>query len=262
MPNPYDDLFESDNKKRMNIQPEKPESSDPGLEAEDEFESGGKEPLVEITENISLFNEEARAFAQLLSRTKAVDDKVTNPIERLLFASKDRNPKPTLTEERDYHKLLLKKFETIIIPMRSLAKTHSNVVEQFNRDIDDNYYSVDKTDQDVKSDKSNVIHNINVQRKILGDGTNDLEILKDAVDASHKRTKEFINVGGYNNISSAEYEIIVQSSLNITSGRQHHFDYTIFNINLLDKTAISIGIYIPETSSQYFGKLKKAFTLS
>jgi len=64
-----------------------------------------------------------------------------------------------------------------------------------------------------------------------------------------------------NNISASEYEIIAQKREQLTSGREHRFDYSFFNVNLLDKTAISLGIYMKETTSQYLGKLEDAFEL-
>ena len=135
----------------------------------------------------------------------------------------------------------------------TLAKIHLNTVRQFNRDINKDYFSIGKSDRDVKEDKSIAIDGINMQRKILADATNDLFILKDALEHTEGRIEKFINVGGIDNISSSEHEIIIQKRSMLTSGRDDQFDYSIFNINLLDKTVISLGIYMKETSSQYFG---------
>lgn len=274
MPNPYDDIFESEDEKSIDSQPDKSEiplseisdsnilesdTLDSDITDGDDFVTDGKESLDEILHNIKLFQENAIAFAQLLSRTKAIDNKVANTLERLLFEVKDLSKSLDLNDERNYHKLLKKKFETIIIPMRSLAKIHLDTVQQFNRDIDKEYFSVEKSDKAVESERSTVIHNINIQRKILGDGANDLSTLKDALEACEDRMENFINAGGNNNISTAEWEIIVQDRLTLTRGQDHQFDFSVFTINMLDKTAISLGLYMQETSSQYFGKVMKAF---
>ena len=43
--------------------------------------------------------------------------------------------------------------------------------------------------------------------------------------------------------------------------RDHQFDYGLFDVNLLDKTAILLGIFVKETNTQYLDKLGKAFQL-
>jgi len=267
MDNPYDDILGNDRKKKnqsddsklTSTESSESELSSDDLPQEDAFKTDNKEPLDEIADNIQLFNGKATAFAELLSNTKAAENKVTNIIERFLFVNNSPNKKPNLFDEREYHLSLKQKFTDIIVPMRALAQIHKAIVRQFNKDIDDNYFSVEKTDHNVKSEKSMVVHNINIQRKILGDGANDLIILKNALALSEERLKEYINAGGINNISSAECEIIIQDRMTLTSGQDHKFSYAIFEINVLDKTAISLGIYMQQTSAQYFGKLMKVF---
>jgi len=257
MQNPYDDLFDENGKEKK--QANKAKLPDPKLEKEDPFVTDNKEPLDEIAENIQLFKENATSFAQLLSNTNASDNKVSNAFKRLFFEAKPNPENPTLFAERQYHQILKDKFTSIIVPMRALAEIHLAIVKQFNGDIDDNYFSVEKTDHNVSKEKSMVIHNINIQRKILGDAASDLIILKDALKKSEVDLKSYINAGGNNNISSAECEIIIQDRLTLTSGQDHQFKYNIFEINMLDKTVISLGLYMQQTSYQYFGKLMKVF---
>ena len=180
---------------------------------------------------------------------------------RYFLVSEDKHDKKSLVGERRYHNLLTDKFTKIIAPMRDLAKLHFDIVQQFNRDIDKHYYSFDKPDSVVKSDKTQAINGINLQRRILADAESNLEILRNGLIDIERRIKKYINIGGVNNISSSEYQIIVQKREDLTSGRNHHFDYSFFNVNLLDKTAISLGIYMKETTSQYLGKLEEAFLL-
>jgi hypothetical protein len=99
---------------------------------------------------------------------------------------------------------------------------------------------------------------INLQRKILADAYNALQILTDGLADTERRFEKYVNAGGINNISSSEYELIVRKREALTSGLDHHFDYTIFDVNLLDKTAFSLGIYLKETSAQYLKKIGKA----
>ena len=259
MPNPYDDIFEDKGEEKKSSQPSQPEFTPEEFEEDDRFQMDGKEPLDEILESIRVFQEEAESFSQLLSRTKAIDHKVVNSIVRLFIVGNDKHEKGSLNGERQYHNLLRGKFENIIVPMRTLAQLHLNTIQQFNRDIDKNYFSIEKTDRDIKSEKSMAINGINLQRKILADAESDLSILKIAMTDTERRIKKYINAGGAHNISSAEYEIIVQKRSTLTSGQDHQFDFSIFDINLLDKTVISLGGYMKETTSQYLGKLLIAF---
>jgi len=262
MPNPYDDIFEDKGDQKKSPEPEfdnQEFEEFKSIEDDDRFKSDGKEPLDEILESIRAFQAEAESFSQLLSQTRTIDHKVNNTIVRLFFVSDDKHDKKSLSGERQYHDLLRKKFKNIIAPMRSLAQLHLKTIQQFNRDIDQNYFSIEKTDRDVKSDKSTAIDGINLQRKILANAANDLDILNKALSDTERRIKKYINAGGQHNISSAEYEIIVQKRSTLTNGREHQFDYSFFDINLLDKTVISLGVYMKETTSQYLGKLVTAF---
>ncbi len=261
MPNPYDDIFDDGGEDKKSSQPNPPEFSPEEFEEEDHFISDGKEPLDEILESIRLFQQDAESFSQLLSRTRSIDHKVVSNIVRFFIVRDDPHDKRSLNGERQYHNLLRDKFSNIIVPMRALAQLHLKTIQQFNRDIDKNYFSIEKTDRDVKSDKDRAIDGMNLQRKILADGANDLEILTNALQDTERRIKKYINAGGMHNISNAEYEIIVQKRSTLTRGQDHKFDFSIFDINLLDKTAISLGVYMKETTSQYLGKLLKAFEI-
>jgi len=261
MPNPYEDIFDDKNEETNKSQSSKPQDPSLDFDDDDRFNSVGKEPLEEILSNIQLFQKKAESFSRLLTKTSAIDDKVTNKVVRLFISGNKLHKKKNLKEERQYHDLLRKKFETIIIPMRSLAKIHLEIVKQFNNDIDKSYYSIEKTDRDVKSDISFAIDGLNIQRKILADAASDLDILKDALAENERRIKMYINAGGVNNISSAEFELITLKRSTLTDGRDHQFGYSFFDINILDKTVISLGIYMKETSSQYLGKLMKIFEI-
>ncbi len=103
------------------------------------------------------------------------------------------------------------------------------------------------------------IDHINTQRKILADAAISLSILEEALSNTENRLRDYINAGGINNISRSEYEILTQKRITLTSGQQHQFDYSFFKMNLLDKTAIAMGVYLKETTSQYLDKLNKAF---
>ena len=81
----------------------------------------GKEPLEEILDTVRQFEYQAESFSQLLSKTRAIDHKVENKITRLFLVTKDPHDKKNLKGERLYHELQTKKFEDIIVPMRSLA---------------------------------------------------------------------------------------------------------------------------------------------
>jgi len=256
MPNPYDEIFNSDDEEKKSSEPL---FSKEDLEADDRFDMNGKEPLEEILDTVRQFEYQAEAFSQLLSKTRAIDHKVENKITRLFLVTKDPHDQKSLRGERLYHELQTKKFENIIVPMRSLAQLHLKAVQQFNRDIDKHYYSIDKTDNDVKADKAYATNGINLQRKILADAASDLDILKDGLADTESRIKNYINAGGHNNISAAESEMIIRKRTTLTSGQDHQFDYSFFDINLLDKTVLSFGVYMKETTSQYLGKLMMAF---
>ncbi|MEL7163692.1 MAG: hypothetical protein AAFN92_23235, partial [Bacteroidota bacterium] len=84
-----------------------------------------------------------------------------------------------------------------------------------------------------------------------------LQILRAGLADTERRIKTYINAGGTNNISRAEYDLLVRKREELTSGREHAFEYEFFDVNLLDQTALSLGIYLKETTSQYLGSLMR-----
>ena len=257
MPNPYDDIFEGGGDKKKSPEPE----FTPQEFADDHFEMNAKEPLDEILESIKFFQQQAESFSKLLSQTKAIDHKVEGNILKYFIVTSDKFDQRSLKGEKKYHELLSSKFKRIIAPMRELAKLHLATIQQFNQDIDKNYFSIEKTDHAIQSEKSMAIDGINLQRRILADASSDLDILKDALEDTERRIKKYINAGGSNNISEAESVMLIQKRSTLTDGRSHQFDFSFFGLNFLDKTVLSLRVHMKETSSQYLGKLMQALDI-
>ncbi|MFD2563020.1 hypothetical protein [Aquimarina rubra] len=255
MPGLYDDLFEEDGKENKPV--------DPKLDSinfdNNRFSETGKESLDEILSLIKRFTAKAEPFSQLLTRTSAIDHEVEKGILDFFLIANDKYDQGTLAGEREYYAMLQNKFENVIASMRDLASIHLETIRQFNRDIDKDYYSIEKSDKQVQSEKEIAIDHINIQRKILADAATSLSILEEALTNTENRLRNYINAGGINNISRSECEILIQKRTSLTSGQLHHFDYSFFKMNLLDKTAIAMGLYLKETTSQYLSKLSKVF---
>ncbi|MBW1295498.1 hypothetical protein [Aquimarina litoralis] len=251
----YDDLFEEDGKDNK----PKPKSPKPSYLDDDRFQASTTESLDEILALTKRFNLKAEPFSQLLTKTRAIDHEVEKGVLDFFLVAKDPYDQGSLARERKYYALLQSKFEAVIVPMRELASIHLETIKQFNSDIDKDYYSVEKTDKQVKSDKEIAIDQINTQRKILADAATSLSILEDALIATEKRLRNYIDAGGINNISRSECEILAQKRENLTSGTSHNFDYTFFKMNIVDKAAIAMGIYLKETTAQYLDKLNNVF---
>ncbi|MHA7056346.1 hypothetical protein ACWGOQ_0003945 [Aquimarina sp. M1] len=255
MPSLYDDLFEDDRKWNKPTEPiPDPEPLDDGL-----FEKEGRESLDEILALIKQFTIKAVPFSQLLTKTSAIDHEVEKGLVDIFLVTKDKYNQGTLAGERKYYVMLQTKFEAVITSMKDLAKIHLETLKQFNRDIDKDYYSIEKTDKQVQSEKETAIDHINTQRKILADAATSLSILEEALTNTEKRLCDYIDAGGIHNISSSECEILIQKRTSLTSGQIHQFDYSFFKMNLLDKTAIAIGLYLKETTAQYLDKLSNVF---
>lgn len=182
MANPYEDFFDNQKNKFNRESPK--EKPDPLEEPDPRFPDNQKDALNEILENIKLFQDKANSFSKLLSTTNAVDHQIDKSIGSLFFIAKDKYDQGSLAKEKKYHALLVEKFERIIQPMKELAQIHLTIVKQFNSDIDDNYYSIEKTDREVKTEKAQAIKNINLQRKILADAAEDLEMLSEALQST------------------------------------------------------------------------------
>lgn len=262
MPNPYEDFFDFDDDKKSQ-QPDQQPKAKPGFKPtvdlnDPQFFHSGPDALDTILADIDAFNEKAVDFSKLLSQLRVADHQVSNRVARMFFVVDDAQDRGTLHGERQYHELQEKKFRLIIAPMRELAELHLQTVKHFNRDIDKNYYSLEKTEREVQSDITKAIDGINLQRRVLADANDNLETLTIGLKDTERRIKTYVNQGGKNNISVSEFELITRNRTQLTGGHEHKFDYSIFDVNLLDKTAFSLGIYLKETSNQYLGKLQKA----
>ncbi len=265
--NPYEDFFKSSRDQPLRKDTGKEPFEESSEEAENIFEENihdkrfknSRESLDEVLTSLRLFQKEATNFSKLLSETRAIQHKVVSRISRIFLTNKKSPDKKSLAGERAYYRVLTKKFNNIISPMKSLAEIHLQTVEQFNRDIDEDYYSIDKEDHQIKQEKKHAIDGINLQRSILADAAADLAILTGALIATEKRMDRYVDIGNYNNISSSELKLLIADRENLTSGRNHQFQYEIFDINILDKTVLQLGGYQKETSKQYLSKLLKAF---
>ncbi|NJC25330.1 hypothetical protein [Neolewinella antarctica] len=261
MPNPYDDLFDADDDDKKRDAPASQQAAGfkSSIDLDDpRFQHTGPEALDEILTAIQQFNGRAAGFGKLLSELRVPDHEVSNRVARLFFVVDDPQDRGSLAGERQYHELQEQKFRLIVEPMRGLAELHLNTVKQFNRDIDEHYHSVEKSERQVKSDLTLAMDGINLQRRVLGDAHDHLNILAVGLKDTERRMKYYVNAGGTNNISASEYELIGRKREALTTGREHGFDYEFFDVNLLDKTAIGLGIYLKETSSQYLSKLERA----
>lgn len=255
MPNPYDHLFGSE-------QHQEPLPDD--ASAADDFSElkppeNQQDPLDAILEKIALFQQDAEAFSILLSRTRAVDHEVPNELLTLFIKSGASHDQGSLAAEKAYHEALTKKFRQLIEPMKALAQLHLETIRQFNTEIDEGYFSIEKEAAEVKTDKTRAVDGLNFQRKILAEAAHSLDILDHALQACERRMKQYVNAGGVNNLSAAELALIAKNREQLTIGREHAFDYTFFSMNLIDKTAITLGFYMKETSAQYLQKLMHAF---
>jgi len=269
MPNPYDDILSGEEpekkpspREEIPDPPPPPAAASTGYEPVDlddpRFQDDGPEALDEVLESLRAFNEKALVFSRLLSELRVVDHEVKGTIARIFLEVDDPHRRGSLAGEKQYHELQMTKFRAIIEPMRELGDLHLATVKQFNRDIDEHYYSVEKTDQVIASEKKRAVDGINLQRKILGEATNSLQILNKGLVDTERRIRGYVNAGGKNNISNAELQLLERQREDLTNGREQGFDYAFFDVNLLDKTALSLGIYLKETSAQYMKKLGEA----
>ena len=263
MPNPYDELLSGDsaNQPKKPQQPEQRTAETPDPFNDPRFDNDGPDDLDAILVKVTAFSEQAEGFSRLLSKLRVVDHEVKGKVAKLFFVSKDPHKRGSMAGEKQYHALQSEKFVAIIVPMRKLATLYLDILKRFNADIDEHYFNADKTEAQVESEKTLVMDAINLQRSILSDASEDLKILTGGLDDTERRLKGYVNAGGKNNISSSELGLLVQKREAMTSGRDHQFDYGVFDVNLLDKTAISLGIFMKETSTQYLDKLGKAFQL-
>lgn len=214
-----------------------------------------QDPLDAILEKIAEFQQNAEAFSVLMSQTRAIDHEVSGEWLALFVNTGGSHDQGSLSHEKEYHALLTHKFRNLIEPMKDLALLHLETLKAFILEIDDAYYSIEKADVEIKTDKERAVDGLNLQRKILAEAARNLDILDQALEACERRMKRYINAGGANNLSASELALIAKNRANLCSGREHSFDYTFFNINLLDKAAMTFGFFMKETSSQYLQKL-------
>ncbi len=261
MPNPYDDLFDNPLPEKKPTPTDKPAKpvAEHAFVFDDDFDPDGPDALDEVLAQIADFNERAELFSKMLSELRVVDHQVKGKVARIFLVSEDPHRRGSLAGEKQYHLLQAEKFKAIIVPMRKLAETHLATVKQFNSDIDEHYFSVEKTKGQIESEKTLAMDGINLQRKILSEAATALKILQDGLEDTERRLKGYVNAGGKNNISNSEFELLARKREQLTSGLEHRFDYSVLDTNLLDKTAFSLGIYLKETSAQYLNKLGKAF---
>jgi hypothetical protein len=264
MPNPYDDLFDNPLPEKKptaegKTAEEPAPKSEPSFVFDDDFDPDGPDALDEVLALIVDFNGHAERFSKRLSELRVVDHEVKGKVARIFLVAEDPHSRGSLAGEKQYHLLQTEKFFAIIEPMRELAKLHLGIVKQFNRDIDEHYFSVEKTKGQIESEKTLAMDGINLQRKILSEAASALNILREGLEDTERRLKGYVNAGGKNNISQSEFELLVRKREQLTSGLDHRFDYSVLDTNLLDKAAFSLGIYLKETSAQYLNKLGKAF---
>jgi len=264
MPNPYDDILsgnsdEPERKPQSDAARPQPLFTDPDPLKDPRFQDDGPEALDDLLARLQQFDGKAEEFSRLLSELRVVDHKVDPPVKRLFLQVDDPHVRGTLQGERQYHLLQEKKFRMIIEPMRQLAEDHLDIVTRFDRDVDEHYFSVERTDREIEADKTRVMNGIILQRKVLGEAADSLQILTGGLKDTERRIEGYINAGGSNNISQSEYEIIVRKRGELSSGREYNFDYAFFDVNLLDKTALSLGVFVKETSTQYLRKLGEVF---
>jgi len=251
MPNPYEHLFGDEDFQQPLPNGEAPAplySMPPPPEPQ-------KDPLDAILEKIADFQQKAEAFSVLMSQTRAVDHEVSGEWLSLFVNTGNSHDQGSLAGEKACHALLTKKFRGLIEPMKDLALLHVETLKAFILEIDDAYYSIEKADVEIKTDKERAVDGLNLQRKILAEAARSLDILDQALEACERRMKRYINAGGPDNLSAAELALLAQNRAQLCSGREHGFDYTFFNINLLDKAAMAFGFFMKETSSQYLQKL-------
>ncbi len=253
MPNPYEHLFGEEDHQQPPPQDQTPE---PDFSMPPEPQT---DPLDVVLEKIAVFQKQAEAFSVLLSQTKAVDYETHSAWWSLFVNTGTRHDQGSLAGEKASHRIMTSKFVDIIVPMKALAMLHLETLKAFVADIDEGYFSIQKEEIEVKNDKTRAINGLNLQRKILAEAARDLDILDQALKACESRMRKYVNAGGVNNLSASELALLTQNRSQLTSGREHQFDYTFFNINLLDKTAMAFGYFMKETSSQYLQKLLFVF---
>jgi hypothetical protein len=252
--NPYHNLFDES--------AHEPDRASVPME-EDAFEVGKTvEPLEVIKGMIADFKDKSDAFSVFLSQTRAIDhleEARSNSIFLSFFIdTSGHKSRESLVEEREHYARLQEKFDQVITQMKDIALLHLDVVKRFNADIDEHYFSLEKTQEHVRIEIKAVIAQINLQRRILGNAARDLDILDGALQACEARLKRYIDIGGLDNLSASEYAMLRQTRADSTSGLSLSFNYAFFEINLIDKLAITFDIYMKKTTGAYLQNLLRA----
>lgn len=140
------------------------------------------------------------------------------------------------------------------------AQPHLVCLKQFVTEIDEHYYDPDRTELEVKKTTAQVKvkDDILLQRQILYDAQQALDILADALVATEHRLKHYLNVGGENNLALSELALLEKERQQLTSGQQHKFNYRFFALNILDQTSLKMGLLTRQTTAQYLDKLSVA----
>jgi len=257
MPNPYNNLFDE------NAEPNDPPQTPINLDDPRFDPANVVDPLEDLLAKITVFKEKGEQFSAFLSQTRAIDHRdeaaSASAFMSLFITTGGNHAMGSLLAERQHYDILQGKFRDIIGQMKSLALEHWEIVKHFNTDIDKHYYSMTKDQRQVKSDIEYAVDSINLQRRILAEAARDLDILEAAMKATERRLKGYVDAGGVNNLSASEHLVLSQNRQLLTNGSQYQFNYTFFDMNALDKLAIKFGVYLKETTAQYFQKLSVAF---
>jgi hypothetical protein len=258
MSDPYANLFDD-------LLPDKPEAPrGPVALPVDAFPiEKQEEPLDAILAMCRELKFKGELFSTILTETRAIDHeeeaKQASALLNLLFVQDRKFRKGTLLAEKAHYGTLQQKFTIIIETMKIMATDHWQIVKRFNADIDKYYYSIEKTNEQVKHDVEDAVDQINLQRRILSNAARDLNILEDALKATEMRLKDYVDAGGINNLSEAELALMRLNREDLTSGTKHAFNYNFFAMNIIDKVAIRLGIYLKETTNQYAKHLSRVF---
>lgn len=261
MPNPYESAFGEEDKtpkKPADAEEKKMDFSNlPPLEGSD------LTPALDILlERCAAFSQQATSFGQLLTRLRVVDHRVSLAVKQswLQFLVKVNDPheQVSLAAERKYYQLLQDKFAAIIEPMKTLAEEHLQCLKQFHFEIDEHYYDPNRTDLELKRDIEQVKSDLLLQRKVLHDAQQALDILVDAMTATEHRLNKYVNAGGVDNLASSELVMLKKARKQLTEGQQHTFNYRFFALNLLDQASLSFGLLPSKTTAQYLNNLSLA----
>lgn len=258
MPNPYDSVFDDDEQQENRPEQEPSEPLfDPTLP-----EGDLTEPLDELLASCAAIREQVTQLAQLLTDTRAVDHSVAlgadQPWLQYFIRVEDHQDKGSLAEERTYHEMLEAHFRKIVVPTRELASAHRDTLRQYHLDIDKNYYSVHKEMPQVRREIKFVQDQLLLQRQTLHNAARDLTLLEKALRTAEVRMRKYINAGGVNHLSASEWALIRQERENLTNGTEHTFNYSFFELNILDRAALSLGILQKKTTAQYLQNLSLA----